>query len=451
MKKLTESEVSAELALRNVKLIEWGGTIRSISTFQPPCGHIIKMPLKTFRLNRGNCPRCAGRASYTLETAREALEGTGVTLKKWGGLGGRVSTFKCHIGHEWDTTLSLVLNGSRCPHCAGNVLISESDARDRVAAKGFKLITYSGSTQKHGSIFECSEGHQWAAKANYVIHGPGTGCPKCCKSGPSTGEDDLFNFVSNISPDAVQSYRKLIGPKEVDVYVPGKNVAIEFNGLYWHSEEFHDKKYHIGKRLAVEEKGCRLISIREDLWNERQPQVMRIVKNALGVSSDRIGARQTTITELSGTEVKNFMNENHVQGYKSATVHFALQHNDEPVAVLSLTYWRNKAQWEVTRYATSCTVSGGLSRLWKHAIKTLDIISAYTYIDRDLFTGDAYVAIGFQRIASTVGFRVVNRSTTESRQKWNRAPSGMTQSQWYAAEGVKRIYDSGQDKLIFKA
>lgn len=358
----------------------------------------------------------------------------------------------CRLHGVFKQSYKAHCNGQGCPKC--NV--------------GGKLSTASfvkRCQQYHGDKYDYSctvyEGFKNQVMINCPSHGVfsqlpevhlrGSGCPKCANSGVSDVEKEVFSLVNTLVPDAVHSYRKLIAPKEVDIYIPSKNIAIEFNGLYWHSEEFHDKKYHIGKRLAVEAQSCRLISIREDLWNERQSQVIRIIKNALGVSSDRIGARQTIVVEINGKEVKAFMDENHVQGYRNATVHFALQRNGVLVAVLSLTYWKTRSQWEVTRYATAYTVSGGLSRLWKHAVKTLNITSAYTYIDRDLFTGDAYVAIGFKRVNSTVGFRVITKGTTESRQKWNSAPVGMTQSQWYAAEGVKRIYDSGQDKLIFKA
>lgn len=450
MKRLTESQVIEELSAKGVKLIEWAGTIRGVSTIQPPCGHIIKTSLKTFRNNVGACARCAGRAKYTLETAVESLDGKGISIRKWGGAASSQSTFECSKGHEWQTTLSLVLHGTGCPQCSGNVVLPETVVREKVTDKGFELVSYAGRTNRHGSIVKCSKGHEWVCKINYIIHGTGTGCPHCCAHGPSTHEREVFEFVKSFAPDAVQSYRKLISPKEVDIYVPSHNLAIEFNGLYWHSEEYHDKKYHVGKRLAVETTGNRLISIREDLWRERKSQVQNIILNALGASGASVGARKTQIVSVSSAEAREFMSANHVQGFKNATVHLGLSYNGTLVAVLSLTHWLKSAEWEVARYATSVSVMGGLSKLWKHAVKLMNIQNAYTYIDRDLFTGNAYVAIGFERVSSTVGFRVVTGCTTESRQKWNKAPRGTTQSEWYSVEGVRRIYDSGQDKLIFR-
>lgn len=282
---------------------------------------------------------------------------------------------------------------------------------------------------------------------NHSHHG--SGCPKCSNSGVSKAETEVFNFVRSICPDAVQSDRTIIGPLELDVVVPSHNLAIEFNGLYWHNERTKDKKYHITKRHRVEAAGYRLISIREDIWNERREQVENIIRNALGATSDKVFARKCNIVEVSTSEAKTFMEKHHVQGFRGATVHYGLQYDDTLVAVISLTNWQKKNEWELVRYATACNVPGGLSRLWKHATMVNNIIRAYSYVDRDLFSGSSYVNAGFTLSATTVGFRIVNGCTTESREKWNRAPDGMTQTQWYESEGVSRIYDSGQDKLLW--
>lgn len=274
-----------------------------------------------------------------------------------------------------------------------------------------------------------------------------SGCPKCSNCGPSRAESDLFDFVRSLCPDAVQSDRSVIGPQELDIIVPSRHVAFEFNGLYWHNERTKGKMYHISKRERAEAAGYRLVSIREDLWCERRDQVVKIIRTALGVSSGSVFARKCVIVNVSALEAKVFMNQHHVQGYRGATVHYGLMYRGGLVAVISLTNWKVRGEWELVRYATSCNVPGGLSRLWKHAVTTKNIHKAYSYVDRDLFTGSSYSHAGFKYSSTTVGFRIVKGGKTESRQKWNKAPDGMTQSQWYDRENVSRIYDSGQDRL----
>lgn len=60
--------------------------------------------------------------------------------------------------------------------------------------------------------------------------------------------------------------RTTIHPLELDFYIPEHNLAIEFNGTYWHSSLYKDKNYHYNKSKLCEEKGIRLIHIWEYEW-----------------------------------------------------------------------------------------------------------------------------------------------------------------------------------------
>ena len=73
-------------------------------------------------------------------------------------------------------------------------------------------------------------------------------------------------IIDNLNYDGVIKHndRQIIKPKEVDIYLPDLNLAIEYNGLYWHSVEYGTDKYsHRNKSLACREKGVRLIHIFE--------------------------------------------------------------------------------------------------------------------------------------------------------------------------------------------
>lgn len=357
----------------------------------------------------------------------------------------------CPEHGEFNQSVKVHLRGSGCPACNRGGKMSKDEWVKKARVKhGDKYdYTYTNYLRIDQTVsIRCPVHGDFEQLADVHVR-QGSGCPKCSNSGVSKAETEVFNFVRSICPDAVQSDRTTIGPLELDVVVPSRNLAIEFNGLYWHDERTKDKKYHITKRHRVEAAGYRLISIREDVWNERREQVENIIRNALGVTSDKVFARKCNIVEVSTSEAKVFMEKHHVQGFRGATVHYGLQHDDTLVAVISLTNWQKKNEWELVRYATACNVPGGLSRLWKHATTVNSIVRAYSYVDRDLFSGSSYTNAGFTLSATTVGFRIVNGCTTESREKWNRAPDGMTQTQWYESEGVSRIYDSGQDKLLW--
>jgi len=64
--------------------------------------------------------------------------------------------------------------------------------------------------------------------------------------------------------------RSVLNCLELDIYLPEYNVAIEFNGLYWHSELYKEKDYHLNKTLECKKKGVDLLHIFEDDWVFKQ-------------------------------------------------------------------------------------------------------------------------------------------------------------------------------------
>lgn len=67
----------------------------------------------------------------------------------------------------------------------------------------------------------------------------GKGCP-ICGNHRSDAEDEIFKYaVSIVGEDKVfRNDRSLLGDMELDVYVPEKKFAVEFNGIRWHTEKF---------------------------------------------------------------------------------------------------------------------------------------------------------------------------------------------------------------------
>lgn len=363
----------------------------------------------------------------------------------------------CRKHGDFEQMARIHLKGCKCPKCAREGVTEQQRWDARTFAEkastahnhryDYSQVEYKGSMTKV-KILCLKHGEFWQRPDNHINQKHG--CPKCGSFGPSNGENSLMSYIANIHPDAIQSDRNVIAPFELDVIVPSLKLAVEFNGIYWHSEKYRDDTYHINKRKMTEQAGYRLISIREDLWNERRPQIEAIISNALGMNTRCIYARKCTVGAADKDTAAAFFDANHVQGNRAASQYWALNHDGETVAVMSATHWRKKDEWELVRYATSCNVVGGLSKLWAHIVKVNNITRAYSYVDRDLFTGRSYAHAGFKYDSTTVGFRIVTGETTESRQKWNNAPDGLTQNEWYEREGVYRMYDSGQDKLIFK-
>ncbi len=110
--------------------------------------------------------------------------------------------------------------------------------------------------------------------------------PRCFNCFPYVGsysykENDLMNFIKEFYPNAHKD-KKLIYPLELDIVIDELKLAIEFNGIYWHSENHFSKSnienYHYNKMLKCNEKGYRLIQIWEDDWDNNNEQIKNRLK-----------------------------------------------------------------------------------------------------------------------------------------------------------------------------
>jgi hypothetical protein len=65
----------------------------------------------------------------------------------------------------------------------------------------------------------------------------------------SVPEQAVEALLKSLSVEYDRNSRSIISPKELDFYIPSKQIAIEVNGLYWHSEINGSKpsSYHLGK------------------------------------------------------------------------------------------------------------------------------------------------------------------------------------------------------------
>lgn len=216
----------------------------------------------------------------------------------------------------------------------------------------------------------------------------------------SIAEKETVEFVKSICDyEILENDRNIISPKELDIYIPQKNLAIEFDGLYFHSTKFgKDSNYHLGKTLACEEKGIRLIHVFEDEWLFKRPIVESIIKSALGIYEQKIFARKCEVKEIDDKTFRNFCNENHIQGECSSSERIGLFYKNELVQAVGFCKSRfSKNETELVRMVTKLNtqVLGGFSRLMKHFGK--DCIS---YIDRRLFDGKGYKSSGFEYVCT---------------------------------------------------
>ena len=148
------------------------------------------------------------------------------------------------------------------------------------------------------------------------------------KSFGSHYEHDLYVYISKfIGKDKIKLHdRNVIAPQELDIYIPEKKIAIEFNGNYWHSTEKLESKYHQNKTIACAKRGIQLIHIFEYEWNDidKQMKLLELIKSKLVAPDTILYARNTTLKHVSDEDAKEFLEKYHLQGYAPATTKLGL-------------------------------------------------------------------------------------------------------------------------------
>ena len=108
----------------------------------------------------------------------------------------------------------------------------------------------------------------------------------------SSGEIELRNFIKSILPDCIlvnHNIRGIIGRYELDVYIPQLELAFEYNGSYWHSEEKgRGEEYHIRKTKMCGAKGIKLVHISDTEWNQRQEDTQLNIVKIINEASHQI-------------------------------------------------------------------------------------------------------------------------------------------------------------------
>ena len=230
-----------------------------------------------------------------------------------------------------------------------------------------------------------------------------------CSPNMSSGQNEMARWLQGLGENVITCDRSIIKPYELDIVLPDRKLAIEYNGLYFHSMEFKDKDYHRLKLDLAKREGYRLIHVFEDEWRDRSQVVRSILLHAIKSTSKRINARDCEVIEMDVRSRKAFFDSNHLDGDARAKWAWGLSLDGEIVACLSLRnplHKTHSSRMEVCRYATSIgtNVRGGLGRLMRIAeshCKNLGVESIMTYVDTRFGEGKGYEQVGFELVGNT--------------------------------------------------
>lgn len=441
-----------------------------IAKWECPQGHSWKARIRKRTLDGQGCPTCSGKQvvkgindlkSQFPEIAKEWHPDNSMLPDQVHAKSSLMAQWVGRCGHQWRAKISnRTSKGSDCPVCSGKIVLK--GVNDLASVNPSLVLEWgtrnsidptSVTSESPLSVWWCcANGHEWRAT---IKDRKRFGCPRCSHS-ISNQEDEISEFLTSHEIPHERSTRQVIAPKELDIWIPDQNIAIEFNGLYWHSEDRVGKWHHANKTTMCAEQGIALIHLWEDDWRDRREVVKRMLLHKLKRSNQpKIAARTTTVGNISGLRAKEFLEENHIQGAVSGTYYLGLVHDDNVIAVMVLRKERNNLI--VARYATSCIVVGGFQKLISYVEKRFIYTQLIIFADRTVSQGALYERSGWKQesIIPPDYYYVVNgRRVHKFAYRKNRFRSdttlvydpSLTEAELARLNHLPRIYDSGKIK-----
>jgi transposase len=220
-------------------------------------------------------------------------------------------------------------------------------------------------------------------------------------------EQELINFIGKIYQDEIiTSNRSVLNGRELDIYLPKNNLAIEYNGLYSHSYKPWEEReslikgpnYHLSKTVDCEKQNIQLIHVFSDEWNYKKEIVKSIIKSKLNLN-EKIYARNCKIISVNDKIKNEFLDKNNIQGIDTSLIKIGLEYNNRLVAIMTFNKIKkvNLYEWEIVRFCSlkEINVVGGFSKLLDH-FKNNYFTSIFVSVDRRYSKGDVFFKSGFK-------------------------------------------------------
>lgn len=440
----------------NWKVLEYAGDKKQICQCLK-CNNIVEVFTESLVSGKSTqCRKCA--SSYRKEENK--LEG-----KSFGSwyvdeyLGLNKYKCICKCGHTEVIVGNNLIVGhtTQCKKCSGQEF---KDIEGQVFGE-LKAIEYVGNG-KWKCVCSCERTE--VIHGYFLRTGDRTRCKYCSDMGQAS---DAEKYILNIFDKAEARNRSVLENSEIDIFLPDKNIGIEFNGDYWHSSLFKDKYYHYNKSIKAAKNGVHLIHIFEYEWNDKRTRNI-LEQMLMNINSDKrikLYARNLNIKIVGTEERARFLENNHIQGDTNSSINIALVDDNGNIVAL-MTFGKPRFDnrddvIELIRYCTKTDVIiiGGAEKIFKYFLNNYNAYEVISYCDISKFTGAVYNKLGFNLLAISEpnyvwikGNKVLKRYQT---QKHKLIEAGLgteeqTENEIMESLGYIKVYDCGNYKFIFK-
>jgi len=285
----------------------------------------------------------------------------------------------------------------------------------------------------------------------------------CQKPANSNAELELHEFILSLERDVITNNKSLISPWELDIIIPEKKFALEFNGLYWHCDlvKTNTVWYHENKRLLCKNIDYSLFNVYEDEWNDRRDIIKSMIRQRLGHVTQKVHARKCKLVEFNRpAKLRDWFDQNHVDGYVNSKVGYALVDGDEIVSAMLLRKPLHQRSYgdrtiEIARFASrlNTNVRGGFTKLFERT-KTWCNLNDFNRIlsykdNRFGGTGSCYKHAGMQSLRTTgISWWWTNHQERVNRFMF-KTTNGVNEREIAKQHGYFRIGGCSNDVYIF--
>lgn len=232
-----------------------------------------------------------------------------------------VITFVCSRGHTFSKSFGGFKDTPKCPECSkysgwfhnlgklginavkigtnkvsinGRVL-SINELTKELSLTVFQLYDYKpievvsglGTGRGRDRIkVECGNGHVFVTTIRYLLEGHG--CKICSSQAINKPEMKIAEYLGLFGYEITIRDKRILKGKELDMYIPKLNLAIEYTGIRWHSAEMSGSKrgplsqHHLQEKMFMcRDVGVRLITILESDYLHRNGWLFEVLRGIL--------------------------------------------------------------------------------------------------------------------------------------------------------------------------
>jgi hypothetical protein len=364
-------------------------------------------------------------------------------------------TIICSKHGDFLQTPNAHLRGNGCKYCTK---LNTEDFIERSKLKhgdkfDYSKVDYVGCDYK--VIIICPKHGEFRQIAwNHML---GQGCPRCNISRP---QQEVADYIGDSS--LCYNDRSVISPYEIDLYVGGRRLGFEVNGLFWHSynyvESAVERNKHKFKQDLCDSVGVRLIQVFEHEWAFKRGIVESHIDVLLG-RCDRIFARACEVVVLDSKGFNEFCGVNHLQGVLNSRVRYGLLYKGDLVMVMG---FNGDGDFVCTRLCSrlGLVVVGGVSRLFSRFVRDYCPSSVVSFADRRYSVGGVYERLGFKRLyVTSPNYFYIKGLDVFSRVRFQKHKlsgvlglfdGSLTEAENMFMNGYRRLWDAGHIKYLWK-